>query len=923
MCTNNNYFRAAVYVLITITFCVNSTSFAAEPLVGTSGFYAYYTREDYDLPLRVVSMNTSDIFGLNPTDVPAGEKKSPGTEGRHVERKQITGKYADVIVSVNKGLQIVFGRKTGYLPYLKTAKGEFSFKRLVECRKDPMCLCSCARIIENGPDKIIVHWRHVPDPHSIVMTEVIHELFTITPGGRVMRQVRLGTPSLDDFSDPGNVTVQKMKLTADGIRELSLSKGKLSRKPGASIDGAPIRKNDVGPPAAWFGFDEGLKPNGDKTAERVSGTVCAVAGNKTLWKKGVSGTALAFDGYFSRVTLPWKKAPEIEDELTLEAWVALGAYPWNDAGIVHQSSGEPIGRLEYKHGYQDPYTYQPWKLKGFMLGIDPYGRPIFKVNGKQVGGGVVKHEQTPDKKDVLPTYRWIHLAGTYGEGKMSLYVNGRCVASRPASGEIRLPRRDVLIGLNGDRQRVSDPVSHSRFAVNNNLPIIYGIEGLIDEVRIYNTALCSRDVKESFESFRPDDKTVANPDLEKRILPGEVTQKPAKKFGASYKTLKYHELWDNLWRPGKYRDIVVRFDTMPANVVFWQGTNFSSNWVVENNKWMSDQSCEIGGPHGCAEHMADKRGRFCRARIIENTNARVVVHWRYPSVDVGYVFPYPDVWADEYYTIYPDGAGVRHVARGKGGWHDIQFLNAPGTSCLDNMNLTAYTLANLSGESVDLRWRRPNHVPGNPLADACIKLIHFKSKYKVFAIYRDGAKIGQWGSREQSKHTTDPFAGPWDHWPVGLQPSDGRYAVADDRVSSAALGGARKTGDFIMYGFTDEPVTSLIPLARSWNNPPAITDTTGCGFDGYKQEQRAYHLTAGSGKMSFSVNASEKSPLCNPCFVISNWGGGRTAQVKINGRLPAETDIRQGVVWRTDGVETLVVWMQKTATEEITVELSR
>ena len=82
----------------------------------------------------------------------------------------------------------------------------------------------------------------------------------------------------------------------------------------------------------------------------------------------------------------------------------------------------------------------------------------------------------------------------------------------------------------------------------------------------------------------------------------------------------------------------------------------------------------------------------------------------------------------------------------------------------------------------------------------------------------------QWGEKEQSKHTPDPFAGPWNHWPVGLNPSDGRYAVSTDRVTHAALGGARPTGSTIIHGFTDQPAASLAALAKSWNHPPAVED---------------------------------------------------------------------------------------------------
>ncbi|RLG58727.1 MAG: hypothetical protein DRN95_03845 [Candidatus Hydrothermarchaeota archaeon] len=827
----------------------------------------------------------------------------------------ITGKYADIVVHIDDSRRLVFGRETSYLPWLETTSGRYPFKQLTECKTDPMCLGSYVRIIKNEPDEVLIHWRHVPDPESIVTTETIHELITVTPQGRVVRRVKIGTQRLEDYQDPANVRVQTLQLTKTGVKELSLSQPKRSANPGGDVPGSAVRKKFPVPPAVWLKFDEGLRKrvNSEKytTRDSLSGQVCTISGNKTLWKPGVSGTALAFDGYFSKVTLPKDKAPRVTDELTLEAWVVLGAYPWNDAGLVHQSAGEAITPEAYKHGYRDPYVYRPWKMRGYMLGIDPYGRPVFKVNGKQAGSGEVSHKETVKDKHVIPTYHWVHLAGVYGNGSISLYMNGKLIDQKASSGAIEASDRDVLIGLNGDAQRISDPVSHSDFAANNNLPIIYGIEGLIDEVKIYDRALSGEQIRASYSALRPPAELVDQACLGRRILPGDVTGKPADAFGASYKTLEYHEIWDNLWRTSPYRDIVVRFDALSANVVFWQGTNFGSGWVTEKNQWMSDQSAEIGGPHGCAEHMADKRGRFSHVRLIENTAARVVIHWRYPSIDVGYVFPAPDVWADEYYTIYPDGAGIRYVARAKGGWHDTQFLTQAGTTCLENLSLTALSVANMAGESADLRWEMPNRVPRNPIKDACIKVINFKSNWKVYAIYREGAEIEQWGRSEQSKHTPDPFAGPWNHWPVGLNPSDGRYAVSTDRVTHAAIGGGRRVGSFIMYGFTDKDVTSLIPLAKSWNRPAKLKSLNGCESSGYRQTERAYRLAAKGSSLSFVLDGSAETPIYNPCFVIENWTNEARSRLAVNGKeLTPGKSFRQGITRNGDGTKTLVVWIE-------------
>lgn len=905
---------------IKITFAAAVLTVTAQ--APAAGFYAYYTKLDYTQPpaaevLARIPVNAAKTFAGSKPD-PADEKPRPPKPG-----EIRWGKYADLVVQIAEGRRVVFSRATGYLPYYQTAAGKFPFKQLAECLEDPLCLCSNVHVVEDRPERIVVHWRHVPDPASVVMTGEIHEYFIVTPDGKVRREVRIGSEKLDDFNNPANALVQELALTSEGVTEVSLTRGRPVAAPSPGLAGAPLRMAAVGSPAAWFRFDDGLAPGRVLTTEAVHGTACAVAGNKTLWKKGVSGTALAFDGYFSKVTLPKDKAPRVKDELTLEAWVVLGAYPWNDAGIVHQSLGDPINQEEYKQRYHDPYVYRPWKMEGYMLGVDPYGRPIFKLNGRQVGGGVLEAKDTVNKQDALPTYRWTHLAATYGRGRMCLYVDGKLVASQPATGPIVLPDRDVLIGLNGDAQRVSDPVSHSRYAARTNMPLVYGIEGLIDEVLIYDRALTADEINKSSQACVPSAAERTQPDLDRRILPGEADGAPAAKFGATCQTLKYHELWDNLWRPSAYRDLVVRFDSQPGRVVFWQGTGFSAGWVTDNNKWMADQSWEISGPHGCSEHMADKRGRYNFCQLIENTGARVVIHWRYPAIDVGYVFTGMNIWADEYYTIYPDGVGVRFVDCPGGEWADTQFLSQPGTTCLDNMDLTAISVANLAGRSADLTWAMPNHVPDNPLKDACVKRINFKSKWKIFAVYMEGAVIGTWGADEQSKHTPDPFAGPWNHWPVGLNPSDGRYAVADDRVTHAALGGATNTGNLILHGFTDQAVTTLVPLAKSWQHPLAIAGATGCESKGYDASQRAYPLTATDQALSFTLQGSADKPVHNPCFVIAHWDADTVAKVSINGKAVAPGKAcRQGIVRDTEGRQTLVIWLELESVEAIKLAIN-
>jgi hypothetical protein len=175
-------------------------------------FYAFYTRLDYDQPqdpalLGQIPVNAARVFAGDQADK-ADQVPRPPEIG-----EVRWGRYADLVVNVAAGGRLVFARSSGYLPYYKTPAGEFPLKPLAECRPDPMCLCSYVCVVESQPERIVVHWRHVPDPVRVVMTEVVHEYFVITPDGQVRREVRVGTPRLDDFNDPANVTVQQLHLT--------------------------------------------------------------------------------------------------------------------------------------------------------------------------------------------------------------------------------------------------------------------------------------------------------------------------------------------------------------------------------------------------------------------------------------------------------------------------------------------------------------------------------------------------------------------------------------------------------------------------------------------------------------------------------------------------------------------------------------
>jgi len=547
------------------------------------------------------------------------------------------------------------------------------------------------------------------------------------------------------------------------------------------------------------------------------------------------------------------------------------------------------------------------------LGLTTHGNITFKlaINSKL-------YTLTLDEK--TPHHRWTNIIATFDKpgGMVTLYVNGlkRGYIDVPKAG-ITMNRSDLMIGANNIKTKATDLVRS-----DNNIPQIFGIEGLIDEVKIYDTALTASEVTEAYTNSVPGEKIINNPDLQPRVLPGQEPESST--FGAYYTRLEYHDLWDNLWRVDEYADIIVKFDEMPTGIVFWRDTSYAPSWVTENNLWMGDQSAEVGGPYGCAEHMADKQQRHTHARIIENTPARIVIHWRYSCADIAYIFDSPDNWSDEYLTIYPDGTSVRKVCfHGEDipEWHEPQLYCQAGSGPVDVISTKAVSVANLYGKVAHLDF---SDGPGvNPLEDSCIELYNLKSKYRIFSIFPHGTKFitNGWFNTEQSPYTPDPFAGPWNHFPVSQLLSDGRLATAYDRMISSALGGCKGVilGNIGLYGFTDKSICYLISLARSWNYPAKVNDVRGAVKPVYNKEERAFELIAKARDISFTLNGSDSSPIVNPVFVVHDWGD-TDAKVRINGQVHTES-LKQGHVI-TANKDKLVIYIKIMVTSPLHIQIS-
>jgi hypothetical protein len=652
-------------------------------------------------------------------------------------------------------------------------------------------------------------------------------------------------------------------------------------------------------PAAWWDFDGG---DNKVSSEKASGSKDEIAGY-AKHAEGVQGLALKFDGFTTRVTHKADISIDITKGFTVEAWIAPQEYSWNWTGLVDQ---------EKDH------------REGFSFAIDYIGR---------IGLGVAIdgkwHEAV--SKDSIPLLKWTHAAAVFDPANgITLFINGQLAGSNTVQGNLIPSKADIWIGMSHTKQW---PALTERDISKTAAPMVF--DGLIDEVKFYSEALEPSSVMTAFKAVVPRN---AQP-LQYRVMPSGPTGPGP--FGAYYTCLQYCEEWDRLWRVSDYPDIVVRFDESPTKIVFWRGTGYCPAWVSENDRWVSDQGAEIFKDM-CFEHMSDKQCRYSHVRVIENTPARVLVHWRtaLPNVKDEFTNVDPQTgwgpWADDYYYIYPDGVCVRYQRAWGPNIHEFQqseVLCQPGTKPQDNVRADAITIMDLDGNTNTFSWEKAygQRLAAEKEVNGPIQIINLKSKNCHYVIGETGSTWRPFTFGARKGYSNIPN---WNHWPVSQLPNDGRVAPAPDRPSSACLGTLdpiRHKSEGLqesvrnLYGMTDRDPRQLAILARSWNNPAELKlhgDSFSC--QGYDKNQRAYILTrtdsANPSPLIFDLQASQESPVVNPAFVIKNWGDTNTV-LKLDGK-----EIKRGKTFRfgirhTLESNDLIIWIQAESTRLIAVSI--
>jgi hypothetical protein len=468
-------------------------------------------------------------------------------------------------------------------------------------------------------------------------------------------------------------------------------------------------------------------------------------------------------------------------------------------------------------------------------------------------------------------------------------------------------------------------------------------------------------------------------------------------FGAYYTNLQFNNKFDQEYRVGQNADVVVQFDDNAHRFVFWRGTNYQPHWAGDTSETPEtphvSQGVGIPGvPYTCwygtqfierrgedwglpryLEPMSDQECRFAHVRIISSNAARAIVQWRYAPCHLDYRRnnTAEDLWGDwanEYYTIYPDGISVRCVtawSRDTGGadqedphieFHEAIPLTNPGTIPEDNIHWDALSATNYSGSSYN--WTAQDIDGGamtnlDQINNRPIMVVRMKGSTVPLTVAEgttvEHDPVGQHDCRPFNAYDDWPawpdgersfLAGPGLDWLWDEDPATHCYRYFWQQYPSHCSMFHAKWQDYehvedvrrvkiMLFGMVDadeaENINNMIPLARSWQYAPTLNITSPNFSDGsYDKTQRAYKISRDSQdatELALTISASSTSPVHNPCFVIENWDS--ETRLLINGQpIASGPDFRQAIEKNADEVPSLVVWLRRESTSSLNITLS-
>jgi hypothetical protein len=129
--------------------------------------------------------------------------------------------------------------------------------------------------------------------------------------------------------------------------------------------------------------------------------------------------------------------------------------------------------------------------------------------------------------------------------------------------------------------------------------------------------------------------------------------------GAYYFRYASGERWEKYAKVGQYADAMVRIGPGDDRLIFWRGSSYLPFLDTAEGKSFVEVAVPQNGD-GPGRRF-DNVNKHSHIRIVESSEARVIVEWRYiPDFDHSEKWD----WTEEYYTVYPDGSCYRSIKTG-------------------------------------------------------------------------------------------------------------------------------------------------------------------------------------------------------------------------------------------------------------------
>lgn len=350
-----------------------------------------------------------------------------------------------------------------------------------------------------------------------------------------------------------------------------------------------------------------------------------------------------------------------------------------------------------------------------------------------------------------------------------------------------------------------------------------------------------------------------------------------------------------------------------SRYVFWAQASYIPYWDMDQ-AILTNEFIEAwgGGNQGCCEPMQDRENRYSQVKLLENSPARAVVHWRYALNDPHYKIYYNE-WVDEYYTIYPDEALVRQVNL----WpntntvhemFEVLVAKPAGTRTEQLYDEEFVTISTLDGKGHSNKYFYPRQEEYRAFLEQSTDFIietHFKDRQHPYTVFSLTEELMPGVTRKRI-NAVSRMVGDADrrgHWPASMYQIDGYNIAGYDRPNHGNIGNIQADVDpkrqpttwTFLIGADEEGSTLKYKKGKSWLYPAELTKLSrGFVSEGYIPHERAYALNSKKGAQTCSFTlAPAEHGMQSPIFLINN-PGKSVNLVKLNGAALAASDYAVG-----------------------------